>query len=206
MGINTIGGTCDCRCGSAECETCCESGSPTEFDVDITLTDNLCGICDSYLSGTYTVTRVGSGPGACFWTFEEGSTSCDPEVNTTLEWCDAGCVDADDCYQIVYRYVEVYIACNNFVSPNTYSIRIIMQVMVRGPATLDDCFGLSNRYFYNTYRWDVDVEVSGFNCETASNVAVPFTSRDSACCYHPVGGRTVWACDDNPADATLTAV
>jgi hypothetical protein len=204
MGISTIGGTCDCRCGAGTCETCCESGSPEEFDVDITLTDNLCGICDSYLSGTYTVTRTGAG--SCFWTFSEGSTSCDPDVNTTLQWCDAGCTVANDCYQLVYRYVEVYIQCNSFVSPNTYTITITMKVMARGPTTMETCFGASARYYYNTYRWDVDVNVSDFNCTTASGVAVPYTSRAYSCCNNTTPTPAYYLCDDTPADATLTAV
>ena len=211
-------GSLACNCCS--CTDCCNGSAPDEFDVDITLTDaGDCPACATFLSGTYTVARIndGYGNGPCIWQYVEGMPSGEsnyPYPVDDIAFCDEGCVDTGACWYISYRFVGVYIHC---ISDTHY--RVDVTVAVEGvyyppetpPYTICPEIATSRR-FGNTWRWTKDVARADFDCTTVVSEAIPYVSRLSYCIadiYVAGAGfqpPNRWFCEDNPADAVLSAV
>lgn len=53
-------------CCEQFCEDCCNGNAPTEWDVDLQYTDQVCTACDEDASGVFTLARTG---GICRWFF-----------------------------------------------------------------------------------------------------------------------------------------
>jgi hypothetical protein len=93
MGISTIGGTCDCRCGSESCTGCCDGNSPDEWLATFTFEDAFAGCtsCVDFLNGDYVLTKNTDGyctGDDCCWSYIwEGThvADCDDYTITKVE-------------------------------------------------------------------------------------------------------------------------
>jgi hypothetical protein len=174
------------RC-CCDCANCCNGDYPSEYDVDITLTDDLCTEC-SGLDGTFTLTRVTTGAG-CTWRYDSGyglSEDCDPPAGQV----------------VVNKIVQLSILCSS-----TTQYTLTLTIDIRREVT--DCPG---QYDIDTYTWGKTVNVADYNCSTASVYALPYTSKFSVRkTYNVFLSRCVdsfgvnYYCDPS-ADATITAV
>lgn len=201
-----------CNC-CEPCYGCCNNDAPAEFEVDITLSDDLCGTCDSYVSGTYTLSRI---PYSCAWYYEEGSRDCDAD---SLDSC-----SSSDWF-ISYRRVELRINC--FLDDDNvwrYSIIVNLWLGGRGPyhsppepGDMETCGGANDGYFRNSYQWSVEVDADGFACSAVANLEVPpemlppdFVDVSPAgyeCCDGLSGPLPEYfLCDDTPGSVYLSAV
>jgi len=100
VGLSTIGGTCDCRCGYA-CANCCDGSAPDEWSATFTFYNDPnalynCSLCAGFMSDVYILTKgaacysgipISGVPGApptygtdevdCCWYYDwEGDETC----------------------------------------------------------------------------------------------------------------------------------
>lgn len=212
-------GSLACNCCS--CQDCCNGSAPDEYDVDITLTDaGDCPACATFLSGTYTLSRIsdGYGNGPCMWAYREGMWDLGsnyPYPPDDLAFCDEGCTDTGECWYITSREVTVSIHCLN---DTQYRIEVgfaVSGVYYPAEPTNTSCPEIcTSRRFGNTWVWQKDVARADVSCTTIASEAITFLNR-STWCVSDVGLCNTgfdptaiphWFCDDEPADAVLTAV
>lgn len=166
-------GKCCCSC-----EDCCNGSFPDEFEITLDLVDDYCNVCDSFLSGTYTLQKA-SESGACYWVYFSGELSaqmCLSPYNTRGK--------------IKQVQVLVGIYCN---SDTTYLVTIQMTVWWLDPFKPDYIWFWQR----NNYYWRAEVARSEFDCTTVSDLAIPY--------LYSVNDAPQSFCDAS-ADAVLTAV
>jgi hypothetical protein len=191
--MKILGSPCG-GCCTAPCSDCCTVDAPDTFELDLTFTDDECGVCDSFLSGTYTLTRSGT---QCVWRYNEGNDL------SNLAWCDPGCTDESLCYYVVRRSVQLVIIRRAGVC------YIELQVLVAGryyPAEAGNPCETS-RKFVNNWYWN-DTLGAVTDCSTISAIGLTFNSSECKCINLTTdcdAGFMHWMCDST-ASATLSAV
>jgi hypothetical protein len=197
--MKILGSPCG-GCCTAPCSDCCDVDAPTTFEVDVTLTDDECGVCDSFLSGVYTLTRVGS---QCVWRYTEGSD------NGNLAWCDPGCTDESLCYYVVRREVQLVIAKRVGVCYLELTVLVGGRYYPSEPGNpCNTSFGAPYRKFANYWLF-VKTIADGTDCTTISAESIPLDSSGCKCLNLLTDcdpGYMHWLCDASPVDAVLTAV
>jgi len=196
VGINTIG-SCDCRCGT--CEDCCNGLGPTANpEVDFALSDSsLCDICDTYLSGNYTLTANTS----CNWGYDSGDLARTVAPCNDFE-CDP--TDFFECISIKRFSMGLGIHCGsgaNYVVTFQLDIQWFCKADYH-PEVGDS--GCSTSFRVTTYIWQRTIAVADFNCRDEVDFAIPFLSRTCWCTAGTLEcGHDEHLCADNPPDAIL---
>lgn len=202
----------NCCCGSTPCEDCCSGNDPTEFDATITMADDACDTCDSFVSGTYTLAL----DGVCIWRYVDADISG--------QACVTGDPEGDD--YITEVAVTLQISC---VSDTEY--RVTLQVSVVREYTdgseVQYGFPLQTRNFFgvDVYKYQATVAVDDFTCNAVTDYELPLVSKTATRTFefwnfvswslvglNPTADATTWMGWDidyhcNPAStATITAV
>ena len=196
--MKILGSKCGGCCGEA-CTDCCTVNAPSTFEVDIQFTDDECGVCDSFLSGVYSLSRVGT---SCLWRFTQGND------NSNLAFCDSGCTDEATCYYIVRREVQLDITRRAGVC------YIQLQVLVGGryypsePGNpCNTVFGTPYRKFANYWNF-TDTLGATTDCTTISAKSLTLTSSTCKCLTLITDcdpSFMHWLCDPSSITAELTA-
>lgn len=151
-------------CCCTFCEDCCNGNDPTEFDATVTLGDDECDTCDSFVSGTYTLVRHGP----CRWHYLSGSISG--------QYCVTPYPSNDD--RITNVDVVLTILC-----VNETQYRIVLEVFVsrfyfQGTETLfGTIYNTYNGEGTDTYRFEATVDFTAFMCNEAADYALTFISK-----------------------------
>lgn len=175
-------GQCCCSCTD-----CCGGSPATSYDVDITLVDSACYVCDSDLSGTYNLTRSG---GVCEWSyFWSGTTPlCRPGYGG---WYVAG------------KFIRLGIYC---VSDTEYQLTLAYQVQLKYQQP--GCRDVAQNV--NTYYWIKRIAQADFACGSAADFAIPYSFYDAygltPCWSIPVPDIGTGPFCTSGADALITAV
>ena len=104
-------------CCEQFCEDCCNGNSPTEWDVDIQYTDEVCTACNEDASGVFTLARTG---GICRWTFRR---------NKSGGW-NPPCVADYATYgnEFISQDVVLSVRC---ISPTKYAVNVVATLQTR---------------------------------------------------------------------------
>jgi len=198
--MKILGSPCG-GCCTAPCSDCCDIDAPTTFEVELTFTDDECGVCDSFLSGVYTLTRTSSS--SCVWRYTEGND------NSNLEWCDAGCTDESLCYYVIRIEIKLEIVKRLGVCYLELSFLVGGRYYPSEAANpCDTYFGSPYRKFANIYYFSSTIS-DGIDCTTISAESLPLSSSTCKCLNLLTDcdpSYMHWLCDASPADAVLTAV
>jgi len=197
--MKIIGSKCG-GCCTTPCSDCCTTDAPSTFEVDLTLDDDECGVCDSFLTGTYVLTRSGT---SCVWRYTQGND------NSNLEWCDPACTTESTCWYVVRRELQLTIV------RRSGTCRIELQALIGGryyPSEAgnpcDTSFGAAYRKFANIYYFS-DVLGSTTDCKTISAMSLPLDSSECKCLNLLTScdpSFMHWLCDSASATASITAV
>lgn len=198
--MKTLGNPCG-GCCTNNCSTCCSLDSSDTYEVDLTLTDDECGVCDSFLSGTYSLNRVGQ---QCSWRYVQGNAL------SAIAFCDSGCTDVDLCAYVVYR--ELFLTIQ---SVSSTKCAVDLQVVVGGryypsqPGNPCNTYlGTDYRKFINFWNFGRQFDKGGLDCVALSSYALPLYASGCKCMHlftdcDPSYMR--WLCDASPVDAEVTS-
>lgn len=195
--MRIIGSQCG-GCCSAPCSSCCTTDAPSVFEVDLSLTDAECGVCDSFLSGTYSLSRIGS---ACTWRYAEGND------NSNLSYCDSGCTDPDACLYIVRR--ELVLSITSALGVCGIGLQVLIGWRYSPSEPGNPCntvFGSAYRKIANSWSFYEPLG-SVTDCRTISALSLTFSSSLCKCLHlgtdcDPSFMR--WVCDST-ASASISA-
>lgn len=149
------------------CEDCCNGNAPTEWDVEILLTDGQCDTCDEYLGGVFTLAR--SGPEICNWSFWRNEPS----------W-------TQDCETDYLRYG--YIAYNQpmdlevrCVNETQYQVTFTLRIETRyntGVEYDDNGDPRQTRFFKGSIyaKYQTLIDYDDFICDEQTDFEIPFVS------------------------------
>lgn len=196
--MKILGSQCG-GCCSSPCSSCCTVDAPSTFEVDLALTDAECGICDSFLSGTYSLPRIGTN---CSWRYVEGNDE------SNLAYCDSGCTDPASCLYIVRRELVLNIVSRAGVCG------IELQVLVGWKYSPSEPGNPCNTVFGSPYRkianyWSFyDALGAVTDCKTISGRSLTLSSSLCKCLTlitdcDPSYMR--WVCDSSAATASVSA-
>jgi hypothetical protein len=156
-------GVARCCCESF-CEDCCNGNAPTEWDVDLALTDGDCDTCDEYLGGVFTLARTG--PVICDWSFQRNEPLWTQDCETDY---------------LRYGYIATNQAMNlevRCVNESQYQLLFNLRLQARyttGTEYDDTGAGRQTRFFYSdflaVYRKLVDFE--DFICDEQVDYEIP---------------------------------
>ena len=198
--MKILGSKCGGCCGQA-CTDCCTVNAPSTFEVDVQFTDDECGVCDSFLSGVYSMNRVSPGT-QCVWDFSQGND------NSNLAFCDSGCTDEATCYYIIRRQVRLDITKRAGVCYLHLQVLVCGRYYPSEPGNpCNTSFGAPYRKFCNLWEF-TDTLGSVTDCTTISGK--PLTLTSSSCsCLHGLSSCDPsfmhWLCDPSTITATLSA-
>lgn len=162
------------RCCCGTCEDCCNGYGPPEYDVEILQGDESCSVCDTSLSGVFTIPRTVLGSAICDW----GQTFAYPLPIGPI-------FDCNEDYQYVYDKYTVHqftlrIRC---LLETKYSI-VLTQQIVRGygqyrtetwTGTTPNVVYKSGSGIYNDTAWYTAlVDFQDFRCDEANEFELNF--------------------------------
>ena len=154
------------QCCCTNCEDCCNGNDPAEFDVELTYTDDQCENCDTFVSGVYTLAKLGP----CRWVYQSGLIAG--------EYCEGIYPSHSD---IIYQIdVVLTVAC---VSATEYRIRlevVVYRSYFTGTETQYSgavSYSTYNGIASDTYRYEATVPFGSFTCNAVTNYSLPFVSK-----------------------------
>lgn len=199
-------------CCSTPCEDCCNGNDPTEFDATITMADDVCDTCDSFVSGTYTLALYGP----CTWQYIDADISG--------QACVTGDPEGDD--YITEVSVKLQIVC---VSDTEYRITLQVSVVREYTDGQEVQYGspwqTRNFFGVDVYNYQTTIAVDDFTCNAVTDFELPLIEKIATRTFeywnfvswitqslNPTADATTWLGWDidyhcNPAStATITAV
>jgi len=131
--------TSPAKCCCDICTDCC-NGTIPDFEITITLVDDVCDVCNESLGGTFVITPSVNGCGGQYggWITP---IACAPEGYITRE--------------IVVRYVSFFILCID----DNWRLQVSMELVVK---VVDPVFG--TYYYRNDYSWVKTISAVGVEC------------------------------------------
>ncbi len=154
------------QCCCTNCEDCCNGHEPSEFDVDVSMADDDCDTCDSFVSGTYTLAKGGP----CRWQYLSGAISG--------QYCVTPYPANDD--RITSVDVTLTIQC---VSPTQYRIVLTVQVsrfyFVGTEKLFVTTYNTYNGEGTDTYRYEATVDFTAFRCDEAAEYELELVSKQA---------------------------
>lgn len=196
--MKIIGSKCG-GCCSSPCSSCCTTDAPSTFEVDLSLTDDECGVCDSFLSGTYSLTRVGTN---CTWRYTQGND------NSNLAYCDSGCTDEATCLYVVRRELVLNIVSRLGVCGIELQVLVGWRYAPSEPG--NPCDGLLGDYRKIANYWNFYAPLGSVtDCRTISGESLTLTSSGCSCLTLITScdaSYMRWVCDSTAATASLSAV
>ena len=195
--MKIIGSKCGGCCSQA-CTDCCTTDAPATFEVEVAMTDDECGVCDSFMSGTYVLSRIGT---SCSWRYTQGSN------NSNIAWCDPGCTDTASCYYIIRRELNLSIVRRAGTCYIELAILLAGRYSPSEPANPCDNPSSSDRMVVNTWYFNKALG-SVTDCKTISAESLTFLSSECKCINliidcDPAYMR--WFCDPTSITAEVTA-
>lgn len=215
MGINAIGGTCDCRCSG--CSDCCSGSSTDAWYVDTTgAADGTCPFCDEAVAYVFLIYAVDGNPQRCEWEGTFGDTT----YWTSSDAC-TGLINIDG-FLFTWRLrffvmrVRVEIAC---IDAATYGVDVtITQEWASSGATDPTaCCGPGGTFGPRRamHRYYAEVAVGNGECAAWDSIEIPLDSIDYEYwdtitnplnpVWRPMTPNTYSPCNF-PATITITAV
>lgn len=196
MGIGSLARCC------CNCEDCCNGSYPSEFDVDIALTDDKCTICNELYTGTFTLGHTTTPPGGsvatCSWAYSHTygffTDICRP----------AGPYDPFSAWYLRFMWLRLRVTC---VNATQYSVTLQMVLSAFDNATA--------RSVDNLYQWGEYVDVTDWPCDGVVDWCLPFQFRSwgtsgsgngpwySEGAYPP---GEIWLCNPTGSTACVTAI
>lgn len=194
------------RC-CCDCEDCCNGAYPTEWDVEISLADDTCNVCDSTLAGPFTLQlnpafcsleMPAVGASICKWGY---CYNYDPTFNSAF--CNTAellCVpsadpyDPFDCWVMGYQYITFRVTC---INATQYALQAWMKLSAWNP-----------NYFVikQTINWYEVVDVADWDCDAIVNYCIPFASSSMWYNYPGWPGPFFQLCDASGSEFCVTAV
>lgn len=151
-------GRCCC-----ECEDCCNGSYAPEWDVEITLADQHCEICDTTLSGVYTLSNsFPAGSSAlCRWGYLGPESSPFPPYDAICK--PAGPYGIPYAWGIIGRGLFFRVTC---VSATQYLLHVWYEIYAR---SLGGVVFLSQQIHWQKY-----IDVADFSCTGTIDYCIPF--------------------------------
>ena len=151
-------------CCCTFCTDCCNGNEPTEFDLTVTLNDDDCDTCDSFVSGTYTLTKAGP----CRWEYLSGPLSS--------VYCITPYPANNDKITEVSASLSI-----NCVSDTQYRIVLTLSVSRRYDTGEEVQYGspwqTRNYYGLDVYRFESTVLFTEFRCDEAASYDLTLVSK-----------------------------
>jgi hypothetical protein len=161
-------GVARCCCGT--CTDCCSGYAPAEYDVDIQQDDESCSVCDSLLSGVFTIPRVSN---------FGGSAVCDWSQIFAYPLPLGPVFDCNEDYAYVYDKYDLHVLTLKIrcVVGDKYSIQLTQQITRRygqfrtetwTGATPNVVYKTGIGYYNDVAYWTALVNFTDFQCDEAN--------------------------------------
>ena len=162
-------GVARCCCESF-CEDCCNGNAPSEWDVDVTLSDSACSTCNELIDGTFTLARLSNQ--ICRWQYLDSAPSWREE-------CVTGYATYGD--YITQRLVQLEVRC---IDAEFYRLFGVVQLLrtyttstekLKSTITgLDVTVDSRNGYYSDMFFYEAFIKYTDFTCNTATAYELPY--------------------------------
>lgn len=157
-------------CCTNFCEDCCNGNAPTEWDIEVDLSDGTCTTCDELVGGIYTLARLSNQ--ICKWRFSQQGPEWQEECSTGY---------AAYGNYITSRYLSLQIRC---VTETQYYILAELSLTsvyntstekIRDQTTNQDVVvDSTNGSYYDYFKYDGVVDFDDFNCNEQSDFELQY--------------------------------